>query len=137
MNNDDRNPYADIIDLPHHVSPTRKRIPIKDRAAQFAPFAALTGYDSAIAETARYTEDSVELDENRKAEIDQVLQWIEEELETRPEVTITWFVPDDRKEGGEFRTERKQIRKLDPIKRTILTMDGTEISIDSITDMML
>ena len=79
----------------------------------------------------------MELDENRKAEIDQVLQWIEEEIETRPEVTITWFVPDDRKEGGEFRTERKQIRKLDPIKRTILTMDGTEISIDSITDMML
>jgi hypothetical protein len=108
-----------------------------NRAAQFAPFAALTGYDSAIAETARYTENSVELDENRKAEIDQVLQWIEEEIETGPEVTITWFVPDDRKEGGEFRTERKQIRKLDPIKRTILTMDGTEISIDSITDMML
>lgn len=132
-----REKYGDILREPRSISTKHRPMSPENRAAQFAPFAALTGYDSAIAETARYTEDSVELDENRKAEIDQVLQWIEEEIETGPEVTITWFVPDDRKEGGEFRTERKQIRKLDPIKRTILTMDGTEISIDSITDMML
>ena len=132
-----REKYGDILREPRPISMKHRPMSPENRAAQFAPFAALTGYDSAIAETARYTEDSVELDENRKAEIDQVLQWIEEEIETGPEVTITWFVPDDRKEGGEFRTERKQIRILDPIKRTILTMDGTEISIDSITDMML
>lgn len=132
-----REKYGDILQEPRPVSVKHRPMSPENRAAQFAPFAALTGYESAIEETARYTEDSVELDENKKAEIDQILQWVEEEIGDRPEATVTWFVPDDRKEGGEFRTERKRVRKLDPIKRTMLMVDGTEIPIDTIMNITL
>ena len=132
-----REKYGDILHESRPVSVKHRPMSPENRAAQFAPFAALTGYDSAIEETARYTEDSVELDENRKAEIDQILQWVGESIGEHPEVTVTWFVPDTRKEGGEFRTERNRVRKLDPVKRTVGMVDGTEIPIDAITNMML
>lgn len=130
-----RDKYGDILHEPRPVSVKHRPMSPENRAAQFAPFAALTGYDSAIEETARYTEDSVELDEDKKAEIDQILQWVEEKIGDRPEVTVTWFVPDTRKEGGEFHTERKRIRKLDPIRRMVLTVDGAEIPIDAIMNI--
>lgn len=129
--------YGDILNAPRPISTKHRPMSLENRAAQFAPFAALTGYDSAIAETARYTEDTVELDENKKAEIDQILQWVEERIEEHPEVTCTIFVPDERKEGGSFSTERMKVRKLDPVRRVMVLESGREIPVDSILDMSI
>ena len=87
--------YNDIIYLPHHVSPTRPQMSMRDRAAQFSPFAALTGYDAAIRETARLTQEKVELDEQELAVLDRKFQLLLEQLGRCPQVTITWFVPDE------------------------------------------
>ena len=92
--------YDDIINLPHHVSPTRQRMSMHDRAAQFAPFAALVGYDDAVAETARLTEKRPELDEQEQRAINERLAYIAEHIHEQPEVCIQYFVPDERKSGG-------------------------------------
>ena len=92
--------YDDIINLPHHVSPTRQRMSMHDRAAQFAPFAALVGYDDAVAETARLTESRPELDEQEQRIINEKLAYIAEHINEHPEVCIKYFVPDERKSGG-------------------------------------
>lgn len=89
--------YDDIIQLPHHVSAVRPQMPIADRAAQFAPFAALTGHDAAIRETARLTDEKAELDENAKEVLDETLRMVQELLPGQPEITVTYFQPDDRK----------------------------------------
>ena len=96
-----QDPYEDIMDLPHHVSATRPQMPMSDRAAQFSPFAALTGYDEAIKETGRLTDTKQELSEETKATLDHKQQYLMEMLAVQPEVTITYFVPDERKVGGE------------------------------------
>ena len=92
--------YDDIIHLQHPTSPKHPRMPLGDRAAQFAPFAALTGYDAAIKETARLTDSQIELDENAKAELDQMLRQIYDQLPDAPSVVITYFEPDRMKSGG-------------------------------------
>ena len=92
--------YDDIINLPHHVSPTRQRMSMHDRAAQFAPFSALVGYDDAVAETARLTEARPELDEQEQRIINEQLAFIVEHIKEQPEVSIKYFVPDERKSGG-------------------------------------
>ena len=94
------NQYEDIINLPHHVSPTRPQMPMSDRAAQFAPFAALTGYDAAIKETGRLTDEKIELDEEALTALDMKYQFLMDALDDAPEVTITYFQPDERKAGG-------------------------------------
>ena len=96
------NRYADIINLPHHVSKTRPQMPIADRAAQFSPFAALTGYDSAIEETGRLTDSFIELDESRKAVLNEKLQSMLKNIKEQPEVAITYFQPDEKKNGGSY-----------------------------------
>src|ERR1035437_4752031 len=95
-------PYDDIIHLPHHISTTHPHMSAYDRAAQFAPFAALTGHDAAIAETARLTERRVELDEYSKADLNQRLCIIQDRMDEQPEVSITYFQPDQRKTGGAY-----------------------------------
>ena len=95
--------YDDIIHLPHHVSATRPRMPMLDRAAQFSPFVALTGYEAAVRETARLTDQRVELDESAKAELDRKLRLLLS-LPGQPEASITYFRPDERKEGGAYET---------------------------------
>ena len=92
--------YDDIIHLPHHVSRIHPQMSMEDRAAQFSPFAALTGYDAAIVETARLTAQRVELDEYERQALNKKLQFISEHLNEHPKVSITCFVPDARKEGG-------------------------------------
>ena len=92
--------YDDIIDLPHHVSETHPPMSRADRAAQFSPFAALTGYDAAVRETARMTERRIELDEGVKAELNARLNCILEHLSEHPQVSITYFMPDEKKSGG-------------------------------------
>ena len=126
-------PYEDIVDLPHHVSKKRPQMPLIDRAAQFAPFAALTGYDAAIKETGRLTEAQIDMDEDRKIELDRVLRVLIEKRAQNPEVSITHFQPDEKKDGGAYVTVTGQVRKIDDFERTVMLMDGREISIDLIT----
>lgn len=120
--------YDDIIALPHHVSETHAPMPLRDRAAQFSPFAALTGYEAAIEETARYTEDKRELSEEEK----QILSVRLAALEERAPVSILFFQPDARKDGGAYRTVTGTVKKIDVYRGTLGLADGTVIPIDDI-----
>lgn len=126
------NSYDDIIHLPHHVSKTRPQMPVSDRAAQFAPFAALSGYDAAIRETARLTDERLELDEHMKSVLSDKLQIIAERIDERPEISITYFVPDEKKDGGAYITAAGTAKKIDEYERIVLMDDGTAIPIDEI-----
>ena len=125
------NRYDDIINLPHHISPTRQRMSMHDRAAQFAPFAALVGYDDAVAETARLTEIRPELDEQEQRIINERLAFIADHIHEHPEVRIRYFVPDERKSGGEILEFNGIVRKI--ANGIIVTADGLNIGIKNIT----
>ena len=99
--------YSDIINLPHPESRTHPRMPRSDRAAQFAPFAALTGYDDAVAEAGRLTSSKIELDENELERLDRALAYLTEHQAAHPAVTVTYFVPDDKKSGGAYFTRER------------------------------
>ena len=129
------NRYDKIINLPHHVSTTRPQMPMSDRAAQFAPFAALTGYDSAIKETGRLTDERIELDEEALAALDRKYQLLIEALDDAPEVTIIYFQPDERKAGGQYVSATGTVKKVDTFGRRILLQDGTRIPLDSVYDL--
>lgn len=124
--------YDDIINLPHHESARHPKMPALDRAAQFLPFAALAGHDAAVRETARLTEDRVELDEIRKEELDVHLQLLREQLVQKPQVSITYFVPDVIKDGGTCFTITGTIRKIEETRRQVIMENGTVIPIDDI-----
>ena len=126
------NPYEDIINLPHHTSTSRPHMSAHDRAAQFSPFAALTGYDSAIAETARLTDERVELDEYSKSFLNERLCIIQGQMDERPEVLITYFQSDKRKSGGAYITATGCVKKIDVYERTVVMQDDTKIPIDDI-----
>ena len=126
------NQYEDIINLPHHVSPTRPQMPMSDRAAQFAPFAALTGYDAAIKETGRLTDEKIELDEEALTALDMKYQFLMDALDDAPEVTITYFQPDERKAGGKYVSAVGVVRKVDDFERRITMQDGTKIPMDDV-----
>ena len=122
--------YDDIIDLPHHVSETHPPMSRADRAAQFSPFAALTGYDAAVRETALVTERRIELDEGVKAELNARLNCILEHLSEHPQVSITYFMPDEKKSGGAYRTVTGAVRKLDSFAKTLTLVDGTVVPME-------
>ena len=122
--------YDDIIDLPHHVSEMHPPMSRADRAAQFSPFAALTGYDAAVRETARVTERRIELDEGVKAELNARLNCILEHLSEHPQVSITYFMPDEKKSGGAYRTVTGAVRKLDSFAKTLTLADGTVVPME-------
>ena len=103
-----------------------------DRAAQFSPFAALTGYDAAVKETARLTEQQIELDEYEKAALDQRILLLQEHLKELPEVTITHFVPDERKDGGKYVSITEAVKKIDTYEKQIVLVDKSKISIENI-----
>jgi hypothetical protein len=124
--------YDDIIHLPHHVSATHPHMPVIDRAAQFSPFAALTGYDAAIKETARLTDEKVELDEYMKDVLNHRLQIIADRLKEHPEIVITYFQPDVKKNGGAYVTVSGRAKKIDEYKRVVVMSDGTVVPIDEI-----
>ena len=128
-------PYDDIIDLPHHVSVSHPQMPCSERAAQFSPFAALTGYEGAIEETARLTDDQKDLSENVRDSLDQVLVGIMSRPDPNTEVKITYFVPDAKKDGGKYVTELVRIRRIDTDTREIVTMDRRRIGIDMILNL--
>ena len=129
------NRYDEIMELPHHVSKTRPQMPMSDRAAQFAPFAALTGYDSAIKETGRLTDERVELDEEALTALDRKYQLLIEALDDAPEVTIIYFQPDERKAGGQYVSATGTVKEVDTFGRRILLQDGTRIPLDSVYDL--
>ena len=129
------NRYDDIINLPHHVSPTRKRMSMHDRAAQFAPFAALVGYDDAVAETARLTESRPELDEQEQRAINERLAYIADHIKEQPEVHIKYFVPDEHKSGGAIIEVSGKVKKISATDATIVLTDGCKIRLSDITDL--
>ena len=124
--------YNTIMNLQHHVSKTRPQMPMSDRAAQFAPFAALTGYDSAIKETGRLTDEKIELDEESLTALDMKYQLLIDAFDDAPEVTITYFRPDERKTGGKYITATGAVKKVDDFERLITMQDGTKIPMDDV-----
>lgn len=126
------NSYEDIIDLPHHTSTTHPHMSAFDRAAQFSPFAALTGHDAAITETARLTETRVELDEYSKADLNRRLCILQDRMDEQPEVCITYFQPDTKKSGGAYITAAGCIKKMVEYERAVVMQDDTRIPIDQI-----
>ena len=127
--------YDDIIHLPHHRSEKRAPMPVCDRAAQFAPFAALTGYHDAVEETARLTETHTEPDEHAKEEINRRLQMLKEHISEAPTVSITYFIPDKRKDGGKYATVCGIVKKIKNFERRIVMADCREIPINEITQI--
>lgn len=129
--------YDDIIHLPHPTSERHPRMSRQDRAAQFSPFAALTGLGAALQESARLTEKRMIPDEYEQAELDKKLQYLRENLEKTPRAAITHFVPDDRKEGGSYRRTEGRVKKLQEFEKTLVLTDGMVIAIDDILELEL
>lgn len=125
--------YDDIIHLPHHVSSTKPRMSAIDRAAQFSPFAALTGYDTSIKESARLTDARIELDDSQKEEIGEKLRLVTGQLDA--EIKITYFLPDTKKTGGKYVLAAGAVKKVDEYERMIIMGDGKQIPIDEIIDV--
>ena len=133
FNNSDK--YDDIINLPHHVSTTHTHMALIDRAAQFSPFAALTGYNECIRETARITDTRIELDEGEKAILDERLQIMAEHLDMQPVVSITYFKADNKKDGGAYLTAAGVVKKIDAYERNVKMTDGTVIPMEDIINI--
>ena len=127
--------YEDIINLPHHVSKTRPQMSMLDRAAQFSPFAALTGYDAAIKETGRLTDEKIELGEEAKAALDRKQAYLMEMIGEQPEISITYFLPDARKSGGAYVTITGNLKRFDEYERLLILTDGRKIPMDDIADI--
>lgn len=121
--------YDDIINLPCPTSKRHPRMAMIDRAAQFAPFAALTGYDDAICETGRLTGTKLDLSDETKERIDIKINYLIDNMEENPEVTITYFVPDKKKAGGEYVTITDTIKKIDQYEHILIMESGVKISL--------
>ena len=127
--------YDDIIDLPHHVSETHPPMSRADRAAQFSPFAALTGHRAAIEETARVTDRRIELDEDAKEQLDQTLQLLLERIDEQPEITVTWFSPDKKKAGGQYHTATGKLKRIDSREGRLILTDGNQIPLEDLLEI--
>ena len=128
-------PYDDIINLPHHVSKTHPRMSAIDRAAQFSPFAALTGHSAAIKETARLTDQKIELDEHTKSVLDMKQRILSEVIDDSPGITVTYFKPDTHKSGGEYLTVTGELKKINEYERALILTSGDHIPFDDILDI--
>ena len=127
--------YDDIIHLPHHVSKTRPQMSMMDRAAQFSPFAALTGYDAAIKETGRLTDEKIELGEETKAVLDRKQRYLSDMISVQPEITVTYFLPDGRKAGGSYAVKTGALARIYGYERELKFCDGTRIRMDDVVDI--
>ena len=125
--------YDDIIHLPHPTSSRHPRMSMADRAAQFSPFAALSGHEDAIRETARLTTERIELSESRKEELNEQLVWLREHPDARERVTVTYFRPDAKKAGGVYVTVTGAVKKIDEYEKTLWMEDGTVIAIEELS----
>jgi len=133
--NPDISIYEDIINLPHHVSPNRQPMSREERAAQFSPFAALTGYESAVQETARLTQSQRELDRDSRELLDMKQRLLNQFTEDHPEIKVIYFRQDKRKAGGAYLEIQGRLKKIDPHQRLLLLMEGEAISLDNILDI--
>lgn len=127
--------YNDIIHLPHHVSATRPHMSVSNRAAQFSPFAALTGHGAAVKETARLTDERIELDESIKDDLSHRMQIVLDNIKEQPEISITYFKPDTKKNGGAYVTSICSVKKIDEHGRFVIMNDCTIIPIDDIINI--
>ena len=128
-------PYDDILHLPHPTSKRHPRMPIADRAAQFSPFAALTGHGAAIEETARVADRRIELDEDAKEQLDQTLQLLLERIDEQPEITVTWFSPDKKKAGGQYHTATGKLKRIDSREGRLTLTDGNQIPLEDLLEI--
>ena len=135
MTSENNHKYDDIIGLPHHVSATRPRMSMIDRAAQFSPFQALTGYGAAIQETGRLTDRKVELSEDERIVLDMKQQILLDNIRECPDVSITYFIPDERKAGGSYVTVTGNVKKIDDYQRLLILTDRAQIPLDEIVDI--
>ena len=131
----ERFPYEDIVDLPHHVSRKHPQPTMADRAARFAPFAAITGYEEMVLEEARVTDERIEMDESSKAALNEKLNMILEFIDEQPEVSITYFEPDKRKAGGAYVTVTGTVKRIDEYEHLVIMTDGKKINIDEIYNL--
>lgn len=131
----ERFPYEDIVDLPHHVSRKHPQPTMADRAARFAPFAAITGYEEMVLEEARVTDDRIEMDESSKAALNEKLNTILEFIDEQPEVSITYFEPDKRKAGGAYVTVTGTVKRINEYEHLVIMTDGKKINIDEIYNL--
>ena len=129
------NRYDDIINLPHHTSKTHKRMSVESRAAQFAPFAALTGYEDAVKETARLTDEEIIIDDGLKEKLNDKLQYLLSKIKTEPKATFTYFIKDKNKNGGKYKTITNKIKKIDLYNQYIILIDNTKIPINNIINI--
>lgn len=129
--------YDDIINLPHHVSKSHAQMSMMNRAAQFAPFAALTGHSAAIEETARLTDEQQELAEEDSDALNQKMAYLRETINEHPTITITYFEPDKKKAGGKYKTIEGQLQNIDDYSQTIVLKSGEVIFLQSILDIQL
>lgn len=127
--------YDDIIHLPHHVSKKHPHMTAIERAAQFSPFAALTGHSAAVKETARLTEERIELDEHMKDTLSNSLQTIADRLGEHPEIEVTYFQPDIKKNGGAYVTVIGTVKKIDEYEWVVIMTDGRAIPMDEIINI--
>lgn len=131
----DEHKYDDIINLEHHVSKTHKQMSIEERSAQFAPFAALTGYEDEVKETERITERMIEITEDIRSILDEKIRLIQNKIAEQPNVTITYFVPDINKQGGKYKTINGIIKKIDNYEKKLILTSNTEIFIKDIIEI--
>ena len=127
--------YEDILHLPHPEPKKHQRMTLENRAAQFSPFAALTGHNEAIKETERLTDRKIELEEDAIADINRTLIWIKDNINNNPEVVVTYFVPDYKKTGGKYVTSTVNISKIDETNHCIITNNEIKIAIHNILEI--
>ncbi len=135
MTDSKKRSYSDIINLSHHRSPKRQPMSQEMRAAQFAPFAALTGYDESISETARLTSKKIEPDDETAERLNETLVLLSEKIKSRPTVKVCYFVPDGLKQGGKYVCETGNLRVIDTFNRLLVFTNGMKINIDDILNI--
>lgn len=132
-----RNPYEDMLELSHPVSKTHPQMARRDRAAQFAPFAALTGYEEAVREATRFTEEKMILDEDSKEQLDWKLRHLQEKVKEKPTITVTYFLKDEKKKGGKYVTVTGVLKKIDSYTHQFVLESGEEIPVEDIVSLNL
>lgn len=125
-------PYEDIVNLPPHISKKHPQPTMKDRAARFAPFAAITGYEEMVLEEARVTEERIELDEGAVFMLNEKLSIILEFLDEKPDVRITYFEPDKKKSGGAYVSIIGTVKRIDEYEQVVVMTDGKKVRINEI-----
>lgn len=128
-------PYDNIINLPHPTSKRHPRMSLHDRAAQFSPFAALSGHAAALAETTRLTDRKIELDEDTRAELDRRQAVLLEQISEQPEITVTWFQPDAKKDGGRYIVSTGRLKRIHEADQVLILVDGLRIPIGDVVEL--